>query len=86
MYNDTVVFNPYAHFGAWEAEPRAHKGHALGTGRASEANSRVYYVREYDSVLVKHGLSDKSDDVVVEGGDASSARWVVFSEREICLL
>ncbi|XP_076444367.1 uncharacterized protein LOC143282563 [Babylonia areolata] len=59
MYNDTPLFNPYAHFGAWALAPRA----ALQTGLWN--NSRLYYVRDFSKVLIQHAVSDQSTDVVV---------------------
>ena len=75
MYNETLLFNPYAHFGAWATGPRASQ--SAGGGEVREAgrdsNVRLYHVRDFDSVLVKHGVSDASPDLVVgAGGGAAS--------------
>ncbi|XP_076443280.1 uncharacterized protein LOC143281889 [Babylonia areolata] len=59
MYNDTPLFNPYAHFGAWGLAPRA----ALQTGLWN--NSRLYYARDFSKVLIQHAVSDQSTDAVV---------------------
>ena len=59
MYNETLLFNPYTHFGAWAAVPRA-----VG-GQDGTDNARLYYIRNFDAVLVKHGLSETSQDVIV---------------------
>lgn len=66
MYNSTLHFNPYEHFGAWATVPRARRH----TSRA-ENNSRLYYVRDFPSVYVVHGLSDLSDDLTVRDVDTS---------------
>ena len=74
MYNETLLFNPYAHFGAWAAVPRS-----LGDQYRAE-NSRLYYIRDFKDVLVKHGLSDASRDVLVRGpGRGLGARFDPFS-------
>ena len=70
LYNQTLLFNPYAHFGAWSAAPRAvgegSGGRDRGWGSLA-GNSRLYFVRDFDNVLVRHALSDRSDDVVFSG-------------------
>ena len=58
LYNSTLLFNPYAHFGAWAVVPKA----LVTAGKVN--NSRSYYVRDFSRVLVKHGLSDRSHDAV----------------------
>ena len=72
MYNETLLFNPYAHFEAWATVPRAFAG---GKKAVGHNNSRLYYVRDFDSVLVKHGLSDESQDMVVRSGAPSGTRY-----------
>ena len=62
VYNDTRLFNPYAHFGAWAGVPRA-----VG-GRHYVNNSRTYYVRDVYRVPVKHVLSDESHDMLTVQG------------------
>ncbi|KAK7091539.1 uncharacterized protein [Littorina saxatilis] len=59
MYNETLLFNPYSHFGAWAGIP-----HAVGGDSALIKNSRRYYIRDFDRVLVKHGLTDTSKDII----------------------
>ena len=58
LYNDTRLFNPYAHFGAWASVPRAVSvcGHLK--------NSKTYYIRDFHNVPVGHMLSEKSSDKV----------------------
>ena len=58
LYNDTRLFNPYAHFGAWASVPRA-----VSAG-GHPNNSKTYYIRDFHSVAVKHALSDTSRDAV----------------------
>ena len=58
VYNDTRLFNPYTHFGAWAGIPRA-----LGDGNYVN-NSRTYYIRDVFHAPVKHALSDKSHDML----------------------
>ena len=71
VYNDTRLFNPYAHFGAWASVPWA----AGSTGPLN--NSRTYYIRDLHRVPVKHALSDKSRDaVVVEGNNERTTKGV----------
>lgn len=60
MYNTTRHFNPYAHFGAWSAVPRA----LYDSSGVVARNSRLYYVRDFSRVYVKHGLSEESEDIV----------------------
>ncbi|XP_070185371.1 uncharacterized protein [Littorina saxatilis] len=76
MYNETLLFNPYSHFGAWAGLPRA-----VGGANGMIDNSRFYYIRDFDRVLVKHGLSDISKDIVHTGGkteESSSAAGLRF--------
>ncbi|XP_070201361.1 uncharacterized protein [Littorina saxatilis] len=63
MYNETHLFNPYSHFGAWDAVPQALDGKR--NVKENDRNSRLYYVRDFDNVLVKHGLVDTSRDLLV---------------------
>ncbi|KAL8601132.1 hypothetical protein ACOMHN_002939 [Nucella lapillus] len=59
MYNETLLFNPYAHFGAWALAPRA----ALATGLWN--NSQLFHVREFSRVFLRHVLSHQSPDAVL---------------------
>ncbi|XP_076466180.1 uncharacterized protein LOC143297648 [Babylonia areolata] len=76
MYNDTLLFNPYAHFGAWALAPRA----ALHTEMWN--NSRMYYVRDFSKVPIQHAVSDQSQDAVVAlrtgGGRGNGGAGVRF--------
>ncbi|XP_070197181.1 uncharacterized protein [Littorina saxatilis] len=63
MYNETLLFNPYAHFGAWAAAPRA----ASGSSGGRLNNSHLYFIRDFDhNVVVKHALSEASQDIVTD--------------------
>ncbi|KAK7498723.1 hypothetical protein BaRGS_00010100 [Batillaria attramentaria] len=60
MYNETRLFNPYEHFGAWAVVPRALHDSSLASAR----NSRLYYVRDFSKVYIRHGLNEWSGDIV----------------------
>ncbi|XP_076446047.1 uncharacterized protein LOC143283696 [Babylonia areolata] len=72
MYNESLWFNAYAHFGAWAVVPRVLSG---GEKRPSP-NSRMYFVRDFDgNVLVKHGVSDTSPDAAPLDGGTSGTKF-----------
>ena len=62
-YNETTLFNVYAHFGAWALGP------TYWPKKKDFTNHYMYYTREYDRVYVKHGLKPSSGKMVV-GSDA----------------
>ncbi|KAL8584499.1 hypothetical protein ACOMHN_016820 [Nucella lapillus] len=82
MYNESFLFNPYAHFGAWAIVPRALSERARAQ---AGPNPWKYYVRDFaGNVLVKHGVSEASRDafplpkgekLVATGGENVGTRF-----------
>ena len=68
LYNDTRLFNPYAHFGAWASVPRA----VSAGGHLN--NSRTYYIRDFFTVPVRHMLTEKSSDKVNLYGSTETSK------------
>ncbi|KAK7477595.1 hypothetical protein BaRGS_00031143, partial [Batillaria attramentaria] len=71
MYNGTRHFNPYRHFGAWGVVPYALQNTSLGR----EANSRLYVLRDFSRVWIKHGLSELSADVALMNETSTQKDW-----------